>query len=116
MYTTLSADGSVTKVCSSAEFDSVGEFADGNKLNVHRFLRLDIPVAGRYTFRFEADAATLALLPPDDPGDPRDQSDPDMFYYQTGRLPSGQDFVQLQANGKSAVQAFRVAKEKNPSK
>jgi len=86
VYANVPPNGSIVNVCSSGEFDSIGPGATGNKLNTHRFLRVDIAAQQRYTFRIEADAETLAALPPDDPADDRDQSDPDMFYYRQGAV------------------------------
>ena len=79
-------NGVPVNVCSSAEFDAVGPASTGNKLNTHRFLRVDLPAANRYTFRMEADAATLAMLPADDPANERDQSDPDMYFFRNGAI------------------------------
>jgi hypothetical protein len=85
-YTTIVPNGIPVNVCSNSEFDSVGPNATGNKLNEHRFLRMNIATAQRYSFSIQTDAATLALLPPDDPADDRDQSDPDMFYFLNGQV------------------------------
>ncbi len=60
VYTTITPNGVAAKVCSSGEFDSIGPDATGNKLNVHRFLRMNITTASRYTFDIQADAATIA--------------------------------------------------------
>jgi len=88
VYTEIAPNGIAVNVCSNSEFDRSGGTlsATGNKLNQHRFLRMNITTAQRYTFNIQADAATLALLPPDDPADDRDQSDPDMFYFLNGQI------------------------------
>ena len=64
----------------------VGADATGNKLNEHQLLRMIIPTTTRYTFDIQADAATIAALPADDPDDDGDQSDPDMFYFRNGQI------------------------------
>jgi K319-like protein len=86
VYTTIVPNGTPVNICSNSEFDSIGPNATGNKLNQHRFLRMTITTQQRYTFDIRADAATLALLPPDDPADDRDQSDPDMLYFLNGQI------------------------------
>jgi hypothetical protein len=86
VYTPIDPNGTTVNVCSNSEFDRLGPNAVGNKLNVHRFLRLNIATAQRYTFDIQADAATLALLPVDDPADEQDQADPDMFYFLNGQI------------------------------
>jgi hypothetical protein len=88
IYTDVSTDGSAVNICSNAQFDSVGPNATGNKLSEHRFLRMNVANSGQYTFTILTDAATVALLPPDDPNDPIDQSDPDIEIFQAGN-PSG---------------------------
>ena len=75
--------GTPFNICSNSQFDS-GRF--GNKLSEHRYLRMNIPVASRYTFDIRTDANTLLLLPPDDPMDDRDQSDPDILIYRNGLI------------------------------
>jgi len=86
VYTTIVADGTPLNICSSAQFDSIGPDATGNKLGEHRLLRMNITTRQRYTFDIQADAATIALLPMHDPASATDQSDPDMVYYQAGAL------------------------------
>jgi len=75
--------GTTFNICSNSQFDSGRA---GNKLSEHRYLRMNIPVASRYTFDIRTDAATLLLLPPDDPTDDRDQSDPDILIYRIGQI------------------------------
>jgi hypothetical protein len=84
VFKILPADGTVLNVCSNSEFDSVGLAVTGNKLNVHQLLRLDIAIGQRYTFSAQADAGTLSQLPPDDPANAVDQSDPDLFFFLNG--------------------------------
>lgn len=88
VYTTLPINGGAINVCSNSQFDSSGGSleATGNKLSEHRFLRMNVATAGQYTFTILTDAATLAQLPPDDPTDPVDQSDPDIYIYRNGLL------------------------------
>jgi K319L-like, PKD domain len=86
VYTTILPNGTPVNICSNSEFDSIGPDATGNKLNEHRFLRMNITTQQRYTFDIRADAATIALLPPDDLTNDRDQSDPDMFYFLNGQI------------------------------
>jgi hypothetical protein len=86
VYTTIPTDGSSVPICSNSQFDDIGPDATGNKLSEHRFLRMNIATAGQYAFTILTDAATLALLPPDDPDDPSDQSDPDIYIYRNGIL------------------------------
>ncbi len=78
VYTSIVPDGSVVNVCSNSRYDrnSSGLLATGNKLSEHRFLRMNIGTAGRY--RFEIRMTNTGELPPDDPGNDREQSDPDM--------------------------------------
>ena len=82
---TIVPNGMPLNICSNSEFDSVGPNATGNKLNEHRFLRMNITTAQRYTFNVQADAATISSLPADNPP-LRGQTDPDMLYYLNGQL------------------------------
>jgi hypothetical protein len=88
VYTSIPTNGSIVNVCSNSQFDrSNGNLnATGNKLSEHRFLRMNVTTQGQYTFTILTDAATLALLPPDDPNDVSDQSDPDIYMYRNGVL------------------------------
>lgn len=88
VYQSITPNGIPIKVCSNAEFDSIGADATGNKLNEHRFLRMNITTAQRYTFDIQADAATIASLPADEPTTPelRNQTDPDMYYFRNGQI------------------------------
>ncbi len=82
VYTEISPNGTLVNICSNREHDT--SEAVGNRLSEHRFLRMTIMVPSRYRFEILTDAATLAQLPPDDPNDPIDQSDPDVFFYRNG--------------------------------
>jgi hypothetical protein len=87
IYTTIVPNGIPLNICSNSEFDRTGSTLDatGNKLNEHRFLRMNITTAQRYTFNIQADAATISSLPADNPP-LRGQTDPDMYYYLNGQL------------------------------
>ena len=78
VYTTVVPDGSTLNICSNSQFDPNTE---GNKLSVHRFLRMSIDTAAPYTFSI----ITETEIPwPDDPDDDRDQSDPDILILRNG--------------------------------
>lgn len=83
VYTDVVPNGSTINICSNRENDSD---AVGNKLSEHRFLRMTITLPSRYEFDIVTDAATVAQLPPDDPQDDRDQSDPDIWFYLNGNV------------------------------
>ena len=83
VYTDIVPDGSVLNICSNRQFDAG---FNGNRLSEYRFLRMAIVSQSRYTFDVVTDSATVAQLPPDDPNDDRDQSDPDLRYYLNGVL------------------------------
>jgi hypothetical protein len=88
VYTTIPTDGSSVAICSNSQFDRSGGNleATGNKLSEHRFLRMNVATAGQHAFTILTDAATVAQLPPDDLGNPSDQSDPDIYIYRNGIL------------------------------
>ncbi len=88
VYTTVPTNGSIVNICSNSQFDLSGGNleATGNKLSEHRFLRMNVATAGQHAFTILTDAATLALLPQDDLGNPSDQSDPDIYIYRNGIL------------------------------
>jgi hypothetical protein len=79
LYVDMPMDGSVVNICSNDDYDGRG---DGNKLATYRYLRLDVPAPSAFDVRVTA--TTTADLPPDDPEDPRDQSDPDLFIFRDG--------------------------------
>ncbi len=84
VYTAIPTNGTAVPICSNSQFDGIGANATGNKLSEHRFLRMNVATAGQYTFTILTDSATLALLPPDDPNNVSDQSDPDIYIYRNG--------------------------------
>ncbi len=86
IYAPIAPDSNPINICSNSQFDNIGANADGNKLGERRLLTLNIVTASRYTFNMQADAATIASLPPDDPNSDIDQSDPDLFYYRSGAI------------------------------
>jgi len=79
LYTDLTADGSVVNICSNDDYDGAG---DGNKLATYRYLRIAVPATAQYDVSVVT--TTTAALPPDDPADPRDQSDPDIALFRDG--------------------------------
>jgi hypothetical protein len=81
LYTDLVADGSTINLCANDDFDS---FREGNKLASIRYLKIALPATSAY--RVDIRTTTTGLLPPDDPTDPRDQSDPDMHVFLDGVL------------------------------
>jgi hypothetical protein len=81
LYVDMPVDGSVINICSNDDYDGSG---DGNKLAVYRYLRITLP--GTSAYDVNVTTTTTGALPPDDPTDPRDQSDPDMFIFRDGLL------------------------------
>jgi hypothetical protein len=81
LYVDLPTDGSVINICANDDYDGSG---DGNKLAVYRYLRINLPGTAQYDVNITT--TTTGALPPDDPTDPRDQSDPDMFIFRDGLL------------------------------
>ncbi len=81
VYTELTADGSVVNVCATSNFDP---FHENNKISELRFLRINIPSNGNYDVSITT--TTTGVLPPDDPLDPADQSDPDIYIYRDGQF------------------------------
>jgi K319L-like, PKD domain len=84
VYTDVATNGAVTNVCVNREHDNTG--SDGNKLGEHRFLRFAVSVPSRYAFNIQVDAATAAMLPPNNPANDRDQSDPDANVFLNGQF------------------------------
>lgn len=78
VYTEVAPDGMTRRICISSEFDGN---AEGNKLGQHRFLRMTITEPARYRFEILTDTSNL---PPDDPENDRDQSDPDIEIFLAG--------------------------------
>jgi hypothetical protein len=81
LYVDMPMDGTVVNICSNDDYDGAG---DGNKLATYRFLRLNVPGNSRYDVRVVT--TTTGSLPPDDPLDERDQSDPDLSIFLDGRI------------------------------
>lgn len=79
LYVDVPTDGTVVNICSNDDYDGAG---DGNKLATFRYLRLDVPAPTAYDVSVVT--TTTGQLPPDDPSDPRDQSDPDLFIFRDG--------------------------------
>jgi hypothetical protein len=80
VYTTLRTDGTAVPICSNRQFDAIGPDAAGNKLSVHRFLRMNVANSGQYAITILADAATVNDLPPNE------STDPDVDIYRVGVL------------------------------
>lgn len=88
VYTTV-PDGSAFEICSNSQFDRSGEgglAADGNKLSEHRYLRMALAGPARLSVEIRTTDETVEMLPPDDPDDPVDQSDPDILIFRAGQL------------------------------
>ncbi len=82
LYVDMPMDGTVVNICSNDDYDGAG---DGNKLATYRFLRLDVPTTSAYLVNVIA--TTADTIPgEDDPDDPRDRSDPDMYILLDGRI------------------------------
>jgi hypothetical protein len=79
LYVDVPTDGTVVNICSNDDYDGAG---DGNKLATYRYLRLDVPAATAYDV--QVITTTTGELPQDNPDDPRDQSDPDLFIFRDG--------------------------------
>jgi len=81
LYVDMPVDGTVVNICSNDDYDGAG---DGNKLATYRYLRLDVPASSRFDVLIVT--TTTDQLPPDDPADERDQSDPDLFIFRDGQV------------------------------
>ncbi|HLT89966.1 MAG TPA: hypothetical protein VKZ85_03395 [Woeseiaceae bacterium] len=81
VYTEIAPDGTTHVLCSSRNTDAGG---DGNKLGAHRFLRMSLTRPAQ--LHFDIRTRDVASLPPDDPGDDRDQSDPDILILRNGQV------------------------------
>ena len=84
LYTTLPTDGSTINICANNDYD---RGRDGNTLASHRYLRFE-PIQSR---AYDVTVTTTTPTPPtSDVPEPdeviRDQSDPDVFIWQRGRL------------------------------
>ncbi len=98
LYVDVPLDGTIVNICSNDDYDGAG---DGNKLATYRYLRLDVPATS--AFDVQVITTTTQDLPVDDPADPRDQSDPDMFIFRDGLLA---DFGN---SGEANEEIFRTA-------
>ena len=83
VYTDLTPDGSVTSLCVNSDFDPGRE---GNKLAEYRYLRFEIVNAGFYNVTVTTQQPTTPPLPPNDPTNDRDQSDPDIVIFRDGTI------------------------------
>jgi hypothetical protein len=85
---TVVPDGSTFEICSNSQFDRTGGAlaADGNKLSEHRYLRMTLDAPASLSVEIRTTDETVAMLPPDDPDDPVDQSDPDILIYRNGQI------------------------------
>jgi hypothetical protein len=81
LYVDVPMDGAVANICTNDDYDGAG---DGNKLATYRYLRLNVSATS--AFDVNVITMTTAELPPDNPEDPRDQSDPDMFIFRNGQV------------------------------
>ena len=79
LYVDVPTDGTVVNICANDDYDGSG---DGNKLATYRYLRLNVTNTSAYDVSIIT--TTTGGLPPDDPADPRDQSDPDLFIFRDG--------------------------------
>ena len=101
LYIDMPMNGTVVNVCSNDFYDGSG---DGNKLAVYRYLRLDVSTTSAFDVRVIT--TTTADLPPDDPEDARDQSDPDLFIFRDGRV---EDLDNIGNSGEANEEIFTTA-------
>ena len=78
LYIDYTADGTPLNVCMDNYLD--GFARDGNNIGEDIRLRIAVPVTDEYIVSMTATTA----LPPDDPLDASDQSDPDFYVYRSG--------------------------------
>ena len=98
LYVDMPMDGRVVNICSNDDYDGAG---DGNKLATYRYLRLDIPAASAFDVRIIT--TTADTIPgDDDPNDPRDRSDPDMYIFLDGAI------VDFGTSGNADEEIFRT--------
>ena len=98
LYVDMPMDGTVVNICSNDDYDGAG---DGNKLATYRYLRLDIPATSAFDVRIIA--TTADTIPgDDDPNDPRDRSDPDMYIFLDGAI------VDFGTSGNADEEIFRT--------
>jgi hypothetical protein len=79
LYIDYTADGTPLNVCMDSYLD--GFARDGNNIGQDLRLRIAVPVTDQYSVTMTATTA----LPPDDPLDASDQSDPDFYIYRRGQ-------------------------------
>ena len=87
LYTDVPTNGMPVNICVNDGFDTFNNQPErtGNKLAQIRYLRFDAPAFA--TYRFTIDTTTnIGII--DNPNDPSDQSDPDLFVFQRGNLVS----------------------------
>ena len=99
IYTDLTADGSTLPICVNSQFDSG---RDGNKLTENRFLRISVPVTDQYDVSMVLTTQDPPQLPPDDPLDDRDQSDPDIYLFR------GPQFIEQGSSPDENTETFRT--------
>ena len=80
VYGDIPTNGAPVRLCTTNEFDFRD---DNNKLGELRFLRVDIPATGDYEVVVTTDTSN-PNYPADDPTDPSDQSDPDLYFFVDG--------------------------------
>ncbi len=85
LYTDITVGGAITEVCVNEQYDRFNNQPErtGNKLAQRRYLRFDIPSNASYRFTL---TTTTAIPGVDDPNDPSDRSDPDLFVFRNGGL------------------------------
>lgn len=85
LYTDITVGGGVTEVCVNEEYDRFNNQSErtGNKLGQRRYLRFSIPSNNNYLFTIRT---TTTIPGADDPSDPSDRSDPDLFVFRDGAL------------------------------
>lgn len=85
LYTDVTVGGGVTEVCVNDDYDRFNNQPErtGNKLAQRRYLRFELPSNNSYRFTIRT---TTPIPGVDDPGDPSDRSDPDLFVYRNGTL------------------------------
>ncbi len=107
LYVDIAADGAPTNVCMNDSFDRSGGTREytGNKLAERRYLRFEVTTEARHEVRV---TTTTDIGIVDDPADARDQSDPDIFIYDRGRL------VGFGNSGVANSESFTTQRTLNP--
>ncbi len=99
LYTDVPTNGTPVNICVNDGYDTFNNQPErtGNKLAQRRYLRFNAPTFA--TYRFTIDTTTnIGIV--DDPADPSDQSDPDLFVFQRG------DFVAFGISGEANSEVF----------